>query len=124
MNELVLSSLPKTWILDLDGTILKHNGFLIDGFDSVLSKSRDFINALPKSDKIIIFTARSEKYRGATTDFLKKENIRFDEILFDIPTGERIIFNDTKPSGLKTAYAVNLKRDAGVEIKLVIDYSL
>jgi len=24
---LKLSSLPKTWIIDLDGTILKHNGY-------------------------------------------------------------------------------------------------
>ena len=31
---LELSSLAKTWILDVDGTIVKHNGHKIDGFDT------------------------------------------------------------------------------------------
>ena len=35
-NEMILSTLPKTWILDLDGTILKHNGYRTDGRDTVL----------------------------------------------------------------------------------------
>ena len=26
-DELVLSTLPKTWVFDLDGTLLKHNGY-------------------------------------------------------------------------------------------------
>lgn len=27
MNEIVISQLGHTWILDLDGTIVKHNGY-------------------------------------------------------------------------------------------------
>ena len=34
--ELVMSTLPKTWILDLDGTLVKHNGYKMDGEDSLL----------------------------------------------------------------------------------------
>ena len=26
-EKIIVSSLPKTWILDLDGTIVKHNGW-------------------------------------------------------------------------------------------------
>ena len=35
-KQLILSTLPKTWIFDLDGTILKHNGYKIDGEDTLL----------------------------------------------------------------------------------------
>ena len=35
-NELLLSTLGHTWIFDLDGTIVKHNGYLIDGKDTLL----------------------------------------------------------------------------------------
>ncbi len=42
--------------------------------------------------------------------FLKEHAIRYDEILFHMPVGERIIVNDRKPFGLKTAVAVNVYR--------------
>ena len=32
-EELILSTLPKTWIFDLDGTLVKHNGYKEDGID-------------------------------------------------------------------------------------------
>lgn len=35
-ETLVLSTLPKTWIFDLDGTLLKYNSYIIDGIDTVL----------------------------------------------------------------------------------------
>lgn len=35
MEDLKLSSLPKTWIFDLDGTILVHNGYK-NGGDRIL----------------------------------------------------------------------------------------
>ena len=31
-KKLILSTLPKTWIFDLDGTIVRHNGYKLDGF--------------------------------------------------------------------------------------------
>ncbi len=30
-EKLILSTLPKTWIFDLDGTLLRHNGYKLDG---------------------------------------------------------------------------------------------
>ena len=35
-ERFTLSPLPKTWILDLDGTLVKHNGYKTDGRDSLL----------------------------------------------------------------------------------------
>lgn len=41
-KEIMVSSLPKTWILDLDGTIVKHNGYKIDGKDTLLQGAKQF----------------------------------------------------------------------------------
>jgi len=75
---------------------------------------KDFFSKIAKDDKVIILTARDIDYKQITEKFLKENNIRFDYIIYDLPIGERILFNDKKPSGLKTAYAYNLDRDTGL----------
>ena len=55
-RELSLSTLAKTWIFDLDGTIVKHNGYKIDGKDSLLPGAKEYLDAIPEQDKILIFT--------------------------------------------------------------------
>lgn len=110
-EKLILSTLPKTWIFDLDGTILKHNGYKMDGKDTVLAGAAEFLRDLPAEDKIVIFTSRTEEYRQATLEFLGKNAIRYDEILFNMPMGERIVVNDRKPSGIDMSVAVNIDRD-------------
>lgn len=109
--DLILSTLPKTWIFDLDGTLLKHNGYKIDGKDTVLDGAKAYLDGLPKEDKVILMTSRLESYREMTLEFLREQQIRFDQILFEMPVGERILVNDRKPSGLDMAMAVNLERD-------------
>lgn len=110
-KELVLSTLPKTWIFDLDGTILKHNGYKTDEGDCVLPGVKKYLSEIPMEDEIIILTSRTEEYRGQTVDFLEKNGIRYDVILFGMPMGERIVINDRKPSGLDMAVAVNMDRN-------------
>ncbi len=109
--ELILSTLPKTWIFDLDGTIVKHNGYKTDGEDSLLLGAREYLAGLPGEDRILILTSRKEECRAQTLKFLREHSIRFDYILFDMPMGERIVVNDKKPSGLDTAVAINVERD-------------
>lgn len=111
MDKLILSTLPKTWIFDLDGTLLKHNGYKIDGYDTLLDGAKEYISSIPKDDRIIIFTSRSIEYKQMTLDFLSEHGIRYDNILFDMPMGERIIVNDRKPSGLEMSFAMNIDRD-------------
>lgn len=110
-KKLILSTLPKTWIFDLDGTLLKHNGYKIDSEDTILPGVLEYLDTIPDEDKIIIFTSRTDEYKKMTIRFLKKHNIRYDEILFNIPMGERIVVNDRKPSGIDMAVAVNMDRD-------------
>jgi hypothetical protein len=113
MDRSNYSDLTKTWLFDLDGTLVKHNGYK-NGGDELLPGVIEFFNTISEDDKIIILTARSSESKQETEEFLIKNKIRFDYIIYDLPIGERILFNDEKPSGLKTAYAYNLIRDKGL----------
>ena len=108
---MTLSTLPKTWIFDLDGTIVKHNGYKIDGYDTLLDGAKEYIDSLPDEDIIVILTSRTDEYQECTLNFLKEKNIRYDDIIFNMPMGERIVVNDRKPSGIDMAIAVNMDRN-------------
>ncbi len=110
-KNITMSTLPKTWIFDLDGTILKHNGYKLDGTDTILPGAAEYLRQIPETDYILILTSRTDEYKNITLDFLKKNNIKYDNIIFNIPMGERIVINDQKTSGLDMAFAFNLKRD-------------
>ncbi|MDD3416137.1 MAG: hypothetical protein PHY47_19415 [Lachnospiraceae bacterium] len=112
MNDLILSSLGHTWILDLDGTLVKHNGYLMDGKDELLEGTSLFLSKIPVDDMIIIITSRIEEYREITENFLNSKGIRYNHIIFGAPYGERIILNDDKPSGLQMSYGISKQRDS------------
>lgn len=113
-RKLELSSLGKTWIFDLDGTLVLHNGHK-EGEDQFLPGALALLQGISSEDYILFLTARKEEDREKTILFLKKHQIPFHEILFGIPMGERLLFNDNKPSGLTCAYAVECTRNEGVE---------
>lgn len=120
-KSITLSSLNHTWLIDLDGTIFEHNSHLY-GNDLLLDGVKEFFEKIPKDDYIIIITARKKKYKENTIQNLENNNIRFNLILFDMPIGERILINDIKPKGLKTAIAINVKRNNGLnDIKIKIE---
>ena len=108
---LEFSPLAKTWVLDVDGTLVKHNGYKIDGCDTLLDGVKEFFETLNPDDKVVLLTARKEEYLPALKDFLAKNNIRYDFLLTDMPMGERILVNDRKPSGLDMSFAINKNRD-------------
>lgn len=121
---MILSSLPKTWLIDVDGTIVKHNGFKIDGFDTLLDGVKDFICSIPSDDKIILLTARTNSQINDLKSFLSENGIRFDYVISDLPVGERILINDKKISGLKMAHVYNKDRDSGLHLDIEIDKEL
>lgn len=117
MSETIrVSTLEKTWILDLDGTIVKHNGYKLDGRDVLLPGTEEFLANIRPNDMVIFITSRTEECREMTLEFLKEHRIRYDHIIFNAPYGERILVNDCKPSGLPTAIAVNTQRDQCTEV--------
>lgn len=124
MKQIItLSPLGHTWILDLDGTILKHNGYK-EGGDVLLPGAKEFIESLPEGDMVIIVTARKEEYREITERFLEENGVRYDHIIFGAPYGERVVINDKKPSGLPVSVAVNTDRDEEWKIDFKVDKKL
>jgi phosphatidate phosphatase PAH1 len=124
MHKLVVSSLNHTWILDLDGTIVKHNGYKMDGKDTLLPGAREFFAQIPEGDMIVFITSREEKYKDLTEKFLEENYIRADYIIYGAPYGERILVNDAKPSGLEMAKCVNTERDSEMDVEVLIDEKL
>lgn len=110
-NKLELSKLGHTWIFDIDGTLVKHNGYKIDGHDALLDGVEEFFKSIPNNDYIILVTSRTDEQKNRTIRFLQDNNIRFNNIIFNLPYGERILVNDKKPSGLEMSKAINLDRD-------------
>lgn len=110
-KDITLSKLGHTWILDLDGTLLKHNGYKTDGEDSFLPEAEKFLKSLPEKDMIILLTSRTDEEKETTLKFLSDNNVRYDHIIFNAPYGERILVNDNKPSGLHMSLGICTERD-------------
>ncbi len=123
--DIKVSNLGKTWIFDLDGTIVKHNGYKIDGVDTLLDGVKDFFeNTISINDLVIFVTSRKTEYKEMTEKFLIDNGIRFDHIIYEAPYGERFIVNDSKPSGLVTAISIPTIRDRFMDYNIIVDDSL
>jgi hypothetical protein len=124
MTAIVVSGLAHTWLIDVDGTVLAHNGHL-KGRDTILPGVAAFWAKIPPGDRIILMSARAEKDRRQTLGILDAAGLRYDQAIFGLPHGERILINDDKPGGLVTALAVPVARDVGLQdLSLTIDPSL
>lgn len=123
-KSIEVSALPKTWIIDIDGTICKHNGYKIDGHDTLLPGAKEFFTTISREDKIIFVTSRTREYAKMTEKFLKENGIHWDAIIYDLPYGERILVNDKKPSGLETSVAINTVRDIFMEDHFIVNEDL
>ena len=49
-----MTGLSKTWVLDLDGTIVKHNGYKLDGEDTLLDGALELLEQIKEGDIIEI----------------------------------------------------------------------
>ncbi len=122
--NLVLSPLSKTWIFDIDGTLVEHNGYKT-GKDKLLPGVKEFFDKIPSEDAIILITSREKEAKEKTVAFLEEAKLRYDKIIFELPMGERILVNDDKPSGLHTSFAVQLKRNQGLsDFSFTVDETL
>lgn len=120
-KELPLSELAHTWILDLDGTLVKHNGYVLDGEDSFLEGAKEFLAEIDSRDMVILLTSRPDAMRADTEAFLRANDVRYDVIIYNVPYGERIVINDDKPSGLRMALAVEKERDGALWLRTHVD---
>ena len=123
-NKLRLSTLGHTWIFDIDGTIVRHNGYKDAGKDTFLPGAKEFLLNISDKDMIILLTSRTEEYRQEIEAFLQKNNIRYNHLLCGAPPGERILINDDKPSGLPMSFGIRTIRDCWANISIEEDPSL
>ena len=86
--------MPKTIIVDIDGTLL--NG------ERGIQKTIDYVNKKAKEYKIILITGRLEADRSKTVSELEKNNIKYD----------RLIMNP-----YSTAQSVSYKKEAALRLK-------
>ena len=110
----LLSDLPKTWLIDVDGVVFPHNGYLASASETPLPGVLNFFRQLPTDDVVVLLSARAERYREQTEKALGRWGIRFSVLILGLPVGERVLINDEKPRGLRTAWAVSVARDAGI----------
>jgi hypothetical protein len=108
----------KTIFCDIDGTIFKHqktlNKMLIKAeiLPGVIDK---FLEWRQKEYYIVLTTARPRGCRKVTEDQLLDFGLFFDELIMGLPSGPRVLINDTKPNGMITSCSVALDRDTGFE---------
>lgn len=104
--------------VDIDGTLVENSGQFFEpvwGTTSALQKNVDAINKLHDSGKvqIILTTSRSEEYRQTTLEQLKKFDIKYDQVIFNLYHARRIIINDyAKTNPYRCCDAINLKRNS------------
>lgn len=110
---------PKTIFCDIDGTLVKHNkphvcaneNTELELLPNVLEKLTEWDS---KGYHIILVTGRKEGMREVTESQLKKLGIFYDKLIMGVGGGVRIIINDNKPDGTKTAEAITLERNCGI----------
>ena len=107
----------KTLFLDIDGVLVENSGELSAkpwGSTSALINNKNYINKLYNTGKvrIILTTSRRSDYRKVTLDQLDNLEIKYHDIIFDLPHCQRIVINDFASSNpYPTSAAINLPRD-------------
>ena len=140
-NKEVHTKIGKTWFIDIDGTVLKaQSDIKLDKMiaqfgnrshtqEQTLPSSKQFLKKIPKRDAIILTTARDNRHKEHTEKTLQYLGVRYDNIIYNLRSGARILINDVKPKGavknkheIKTAFAINLKRDQGLQREHLDEY--
>lgn len=123
MNLKQMNSIkPKTILCDIDGTLIHHCQDIVEQarMSSSVVPLPNTMDLMKKWDslgyKIILMTGRRESTRAATIKQLGDLGIIYDEIIFNVGSGDRILINDKKPNSTRnTAYAVNVNRNHGIK---------
>lgn len=118
----MLDSYPKTFFIDIDGTIVPH--LTIEELDKymevpmytqeLLPGIKKFFESLHRNDIVIFTTARSSKYKEFTERTLYHHKIKYHQLIMSLPSGQRFLINDTVNMFYHKAVAINLLRNHGV----------
>lgn len=111
-----------TYFLDIDGTLVPH--LTNEQIDLIMSNKivikeellvgvKELWTKFKKNDVIIITTARRESHRELTTKIFTENNLRYDNLIMNLPSGQRVLINDSPDIFYKKAISINVKRNQG-----------
>lgn len=109
-----------TWFLDFDGTIVDQKSHVLSKDYLLPSAVEFFTKKVKKDDIVIITTARKKDHKSRIKKFMESNDFKCDMIICEISSGVRVLINDKKPDGTKTAYSYNVTRNEGIDIKELI----
>jgi hypothetical protein len=107
-----------TIFIDLDGTLVTNSAEFFDplwGTTAGIRENIDAVNALYASNKvrIVITTTRNEASREATLEQLKREGIKYHDVMLGLSHGKRVIVNDFAPTNpYRSCDAINIPRNS------------
>lgn len=107
----------KTLFIDIDGTLFYNSSQYMEpkwGETEPIKENLEYIKNLYIKGKtqIILTTARKIEYKDITIKQLKKYNVYYDKIIFDLFHCKRYLINDFFDSNpYPTSIAINLKRN-------------
>lgn len=110
----------KTIFVDIDGTLIKHQGGLWEQSTlkpELLPGAREkLLEWERKNYKIILTTGRRESLRSITEKQLLEVGIYYDILIMGLGRGDRILINDTKiEDEHSTAIGITVLRNQGIE---------
>lgn len=110
---------PVTMILDLDATIIASPNRsleeqLVNDLVFLPGSKEKLFEWDRQGFRIYILTGRPLGTFARTEEQLKKANIPYTQLICGAGGGPRILVNDEKPDGRKTAFAYSLKPNVGM----------
>jgi hydroxymethylpyrimidine pyrophosphatase-like HAD family hydrolase len=109
-----------TLFLDIDGTLIDSpNRNIIEQLKEPMKVLPGVLEKLTAWDRagctIILTTGRPSGYRARTEEQLKEACIPYEQLIMGLGGKARIVVNDAKPDGRRTAYAYCLTPNIGLE---------
>ena len=106
---------PKTFFIDIDGTLLYHHPDFAKILEDDLPPLPDAAEKIGKwhcqGHTIIITTARTESMRARTIKQLDNAGIVYDQLVMGLTSGVRVLINDYVPDTPRKAFARNVRRN-------------
>lgn len=115
--------MSKTLIIDIDGTLVDHQGSggrqAIKNLSLLPGVAEAFSNYDSKGYNIILLSGRRESSRKATEKQLSDLGLFWDQLILGVKGWPRYLINDRKPEGTCTASAISLDRNVGFPKELI-----
>ena len=107
-----------TYLFDLDGVVYENGSQYWSprwGETKLIQVARDKVNSLyDQGNYVVLVTSRASSNREATLAQLKRDGVKYHQLIMGVYHGARVLVNDFSPTNpYPTAVAINTTRDSG-----------